>query len=138
VAQSREAGKERRSRMRPYDPLALNPVDAILASPTALMYVNLIVAGVLLLEARVLCTLLLRRQANRWPVLAPLGLAALAFALALYLWNLQGPHVLPRLLESFVGVPEPVKLLSIALVFITFFAPPPVVAVAFMSGKETS
>ncbi len=111
------------------DPVPHPPFYDELMSSTAMMYVNLIVAGVLLLEALVYYALLRRRR--EWPasirpslrLFGLLGSAGLALALAYAMWNIyaqswvtQSPHFPPKWLESSGGIPFQYDLLSIALV----------------------
>lgn len=67
---------------------------------------------------------------------------ALAFAFAHYMWDVyaqgsKAPYFPLAWLERFGGVAEPVRLLTMALIFLTAFIPPPLVAAAFMSGEES-
>lgn len=69
----------------PHDPtpMELYPYLKVMASPTALMYINLIVAGVLLLEALLYAALLRRRRGQREVVPLSLGMGALLGLVAL-------------------------------------------------------
>jgi hypothetical protein len=110
------------------DPMFTSPLAAILASSTALMYVNLIFGGILLLEARLLYVLLPRRRLSRWPALAPLALAVFAFALAHQVWDVyaQGtshPHFPPFFFDSFGGTNagQPTIALFVMVALISLF-----------------
>lgn len=135
----------------PVDPMFPNPLDAVLVSSTALLYVNLIVAGILLLEALLFSALALRRRVSRESVLMWLALTALALALAYYMWSVyaqgsRAPHFPPEWQESWGGVLPPYMLLTLALAALAACTAPPLVlaviitygAAIFMSHKKPS
>lgn len=67
---------------------------------------------------------------------------ALSFAFTHYMWDVyaqgsKAPYFSPAWLERFGGVAESARLLTMALIFIPVFIPPPLVAAAFMSGEES-
>lgn len=124
--------------MTAHDPMFASPLDHILVSSTALLYVNLIVAGVLLLEALLFYALLARGQVRGEYVLVWLALASLALALAYYMWSIyaqgsRAPRFPPEWFESFGGVPEPARLLTIALTVLAGCAALPLVMAVLLT-----
>ncbi len=122
----------------PVDPIPTYPLKDVVTSSTAMMYVNPILAGILLLEALTYYALLRRGRVQRTfnlPSLALLGLVALvglALALAHSMWNnyahdpgtriLNGPHFPPQWMERTGGVPAlEAVLLTLALAIVATF-----------------
>lgn len=109
-----------------HDPCAFRAVCHAFGSLSGLLYVSLICAGILLIEAALLY-LLLRRQKSRWLALVPLALAVLAVVLAHHMWDLYwqvvpSPHFPPGWLDSYGGTyPDGAYALSL-VVMAVFFA----------------
>lgn len=126
------------------DPLFTSPIQEALASATALMYVNLILGGVLLLEALALFRLLPRRRDSRWEALVPLALAVFAFALAYRMWDVyahsaRGAHF-PPFIFALIGGTNSAWQPTIAIFVLTAFILLYVLAlrVSILSGDEPS
>lgn len=125
-----------------------NPINRMIGSPAAEMYLNLIVAGVLLLEALVYYALLRRhRRGQRVPVLlslglvAQVGLVALALALAHALWSFyaqssKAPHFPPPWLDSVGGFPESYVYLTWALAALAAIVAFPLCIAVFASPRR--
>ena len=103
------------------DPCVFRAVCHAFGSLSGLLYISLICAGILLIEAALLY-LLLRRHKSRWLALVPLALAVLAVVLAHHMWDLYwqvapSPHVPPGWLDG-GGVDHPYGAYALSLVVI--------------------
>ena len=110
------------------DPCIFSTLCHTFGSLSGLTYINLICAGVLLIEAALLY-ILLRRQRSRWLALVPLALVISALALARHMWTLYWqvvpfPHFPPGWLDSYgdAGLNGGLTLaLALAAAFFTLF-----------------
>lgn len=103
--------------MQPTDPVILSPFG----SSTALMYINLIVAGALLLESLLLWALLAYKRMSRIPVLLAFSFVALALSLASNMWSIYAggmvsPHFPPEWYESVGTIPGWAQALTALLI----------------------
>ncbi len=126
----------------PTDPMFPNPTADMMASPTALMYINLILAGTLLLEGLLLWALLVHWRVSRLPALLWLALPGMALSLAHEMWSTYAkgselPRFPPPWFGMLGGAPPLLKLLMLPLVVVAGITPLLLFIAAFLPPSSS-